>query len=812
MSSLKRTPTLRYGIALVAVVAPLLVTFLVRQGGFSLNPTWLIILALVLATWYGGRWPGVLAAFLFSLALNYFFTQPVLTFKINMGEINRFGVLAVLSLLTSARRQAEDRLKERARQQQAVARLGERALVNRDFQALLADAVRLIRETIEVEFCAMLQLQPDGQRLRAAALAGWTADPHEQAGAATGTSSQAGYTLLTSEPVIVRDARTETRFSIPATFSEYRIRSGLSVIIPGLTQPFGVLAAHTIRRRAFTRDDITFMQSFAHIIAEAQRRWQAEAQVAESRQRLQVTLASIGDAVIATDEAGRVTLLNGIAQKLTGWQEADAHGRPLREVFHIINEKSRQGVESPVDRVIREGTIVGLANHTLLVGRDGQERPVEDSGAPIRAADGKLLGVVLVFRDVTERRRAEQEREDLLQREQAARAAAEEASRLKDEFLTTVSHELRTPLHSILGWVTMLRGGKLGATVAAEALSTIERNARAQARIIEDILDVSRIITGRMRINLLSTELAPIIEMAIETVRPAAEARGIQLQTRLDADAGPATADPERMQQVVWNLLSNAVKFTPRDGRIEVQLRRADGQVELIVSDTGQGISPEFLPHVFDRFRQADSSSTRLHGGLGLGLSIVKHLIDLHGGSVSVESPGAGLGATFTVRLPAGQNRQPVSSDIPASSSVSPASGAPDLTGVSVLVVDDEADAVEMLSVMLRQYGAEVSGASSVTEALAVMLRAAPDALVADIGMPGEDGYYLIRKIRERGLRIPALALTAYARSEDRQRALAAGYQMHVPKPVEMVELAMAVASLTGRTGRESFSAPAPTC
>ncbi|HZS03522.1 MAG TPA: ATP-binding protein, partial [Blastocatellia bacterium] len=400
--------------------------------------------------------------------------------------------------------------------------------------------------------------------------------------------------------------------------------------------------------------------------------------------------------------------------------------------------------------------------------------------------------------------------EQLLAREQAARSQAEEASRLKDDFLATVSHELRTPLNSILGWARMLRSGKLDAQAAARAIETIERNARSQAGIIEDILDVSRIITGRLRLDFQTVDLQPVIEAAVDSVRPAAESRGVLIEQRLDAAVSHVSGDPQRIQQVIWNLLSNAIKFTPRGGRVRIALERINSHIEITVSDTGVGIRSEFLPYVFDRFRQADSSSTRMHGGLGLGLAIVRHLVELHGGAVSAESGGEGQGATFRVRLPLvavrgeteGPGRRP-----PAALSKGGLGLSSDLKGVRVLVVDDEADARDLLSVVLAQSGAEVKAAASAAEALTAIEQWRPHVLVSDIGMPVEDGHALIRRLRalgpERGGLTPAVALTAYARSEDRLRALSAGYQMHVAKPVDPEELAAVIASLAGRLVRD---------
>jgi PAS domain S-box-containing protein len=397
--------------------------------------------------------------------------------------------------------------------------------------------------------------------------------------------------------------------------------------------------------------------------------------------------------------------------------------------------------------------------------------------------------------------------------EQAAREnerlyrEAQESSRLKDEFLATVSHELRTPLTAILGWAHLLRRGGFNGDSTLKALETIERNARAQSQLIEDLLDVSRIITGKLRIDIRPVNPNAFIEAAIEAVAPAAEAKGVRIQRIMDTGVVTVAGDPVRLQQVVWNLLSNAIKFTPKGGRVQVRLERVNSHIEIGVSDSGTGIEPEFLPYVFDRFRQADQRSTRQHGGLGLGLAIVRHLVELHGGTVRAESPGSNQGSTFTVLLPVApvyQNIDQGERVHPAARDTLPTYECPDrLDGLKVLIVDDEPDTRELLTMGLTQCGAEVKAAGSVAEALEVIITEAPDLLISDIGMPNEDGYELIRRVRElpaeSGRKMPAIALTAYARVEDRMQALRAGYQMHVPKPVELAELVAVAASLIQR-------------
>ena len=377
---------------------------------------------------------------------------------------------------------------------------------------------------------------------------------------------------------------------------------------------------------------------------------------------------------------------------------------------------------------------------------------------------------------------------------------------MKDEFLATISHELRNPLNAIMGWAHMMRLGKLTPANVERAVETIYRNAKSQSQLVADLLDVSRIITGKLRLDVRTVDLIYIVNAAIDSIRPAAEAKGIRLQTMLDPAAGPISGDADRLQQIVWNLLTNAVKFTPKGGRIQVKVQRVDSHVEIVVSDSGVGISKEFLPYVFDRFRQADASTTRIHGGLGLGLSIVHQLVDLHGGTVSVYSDGEGQGATFTISLPfvgVVNNQEETEAAPTTSDEIVPFEGLPSLAGLKVLVVDDEADTRELICEVLKECGSDVITSGSAAEALVALEKHKPDVLISDLGMPDEDGYSLITKIRalpsEHGGQIPAAALTAYARAEDRMRVLRSGFQFHLPKPVDAAELVTVIASLAGR-------------
>jgi PAS domain S-box-containing protein len=441
--------------------------------------------------------------------------------------------------------------------------------------------------------------------------------------------------------------------------------------------------------------------------------------------------------------------------------------------------------------------------------------------SPLQASDGSLVFLdwnlsrhrvldrwLAVVSDITSRLEGEREREELLLSERAARAEADRANRLKDEFLATLSHELRTPLNAIVGWAQLLRMGHLAGAEAQNAIEAIDRNARAQAQMIADLLDVSRITSGKLRLDVQSVDPLAVVEAALETVIPAIEAKEIRLTKILDPKAGPVSGDPGRLQQVIWNLLSNAAKFTPKGGRIQVALARIDSQVELAVTDNGRGIPADLLPTVFERFRQGDASTTRTEGGLGLGLAIAKQLVELHGGTIHAESSGDKQGATFRVRLPLSPVRvavhRPAAVNTQTALKKVPENAASQLDGVRVLIVDDDADARILTKRVLTGFGAEPEVAQGCEEAFSVLERFEPHVLISDLGMPVHDGFQLIRQVRARGYsyqKLPAIALTAFAGAADRQKALQAGFQLHLTKPVDPAELSAAIATLIGRTG-----------
>jgi PAS domain S-box-containing protein len=650
----------------------------------------------------------------------------------------------------------------------------------------------------------------------------------------------------------------------------------------------------------------------AILMIERSRRAEAEARA--SREWLETTLKSIGDAVISTDAAGRVVFVNAVAERLTGWPSAEARGRMLAEVFPVVNEETRREVESPVERVLREGRIVGLANHTVLVARDGSEVPIDDSAAPIRDEWGHTTGVVLVFQDISDRRNSEGERamlaaiiessddailsktldgivtswnraaeqmygytaEEMIGRhisavvppelsgefeeimaqlrggghvehlettrvhkdgtrldvsitvspvrdssgrlvgastiarditeqkrdaEEMARlyVRAQEVNRAKDEFLATLSHELRTPLTPIIGWASMIGSGQLGAAEAGQGVRVIEKNSHALSRLINDLLDMSSILSGKLRIERAPVELDAVVHEAVETVRMQADSRSVALEVETD-DLAPAivSGDRTRLVQIFWNLLNNAVKFSRAGGRVRVRVGVSDGAARVRVDDEGEGIAPEFLPHIFERFRQADMGTTRQHGGLGIGLALVKSLVEAHGGRVEASSGGEGRGSSFIVTLPAApsatERRAP---DGPNAEELKQCAE----EVCRILVVEDARDTLEMLRVIFVARGYVVTVCESPEEALHVAESAPFDIIVSDIGLPRIDGYELIGRLRRlphlRG--VPALALTGYAGPKDAEAALAAGFDVHVPKPVEPSTLAEQVEHLLER-------------
>jgi PAS domain S-box-containing protein len=528
-----------------------------------------------------------------------------------------------------------------------------------------------------------------------------------------------------------------------------------------------------------------------------------------SRQN-ELILNSAADGVLGVDREGRITFINSAGGELLG--TSDSTGEPLHPLLHPpeLSREWCRGDDCQLVRAISGHQRVEI-HDGLFWKSDGTNFPVEYSGTPMIDDAGSSIGAVLIFRDVTERRAAARasESERLYRQEQAA-------NRAKDEFLATLSHELRTPMTAILGWVRMIRMGGLDEETFAAALEAIERSSHVQAQLIEDILDVSRIVAGKLQLKVERVNLPRLVERAIDTVRQSATEKNIELLHELSNDCEDATVDGDanRLQQVFWNLLSNAVKFTSEGGTVTTRIACVDGYVRVGVTDSGQGIAPDFLPHVFDRFRQANSSGTRSHGGLGLGLAIVRHMTELHGGSVTASSEGEGHGSTFTVFFPLSEQKHRADEGVGEETIIrrraDRQSRLPRLNAWSILVVDDDASVRELLLAVLRRGGAECQAAASVAEAMTLVEANSFDLIVTDVAMPQEDGFALLSKVREhekgRDVQTPVIALTAFGREEDRERAMAAGFSRHLSKPIDPIDL-IEVAAATITSGDPSLAA-----
>jgi PAS domain S-box-containing protein len=551
-------------------------------------------------------------------------------------------------------------------------------------------------------------------------------------------------------------------------------------------------------------DDASNVAGGIAVITDITTRKQAEEAAHTAYRQLSFHVESSPLAVVEWDSDFRVSRWSESAERLFGWKADEVIGKHVNE-WRFVFADDVDAVALVTNRQ-REGVEVHGVQRNRNYTRAGSVLFCEWYNSVLRDDREKLVSVLSLVLDVTARQSAEEERAASLLRERDARRHAEEADRLKDEFLATLSHELRTPLTSILGWASMIRNGEVEGSNASRAIETIERNARSQARLIDDLLDVSRIITGNLRLDLHPLNLAPIVHAALDALRPTADVKGIRLQTKFEPDECLVKGDPNRLRQVIWNLLSNAIKFTQRDGSVNIDLRCVESTARLTVSDTGDGIAAEFLPYVFDRFRQAEGSISRKQGGLGLGLAVARHLVELHGGTISADSEGLGRGSAFTVDLPLAQERRDPARAEERRRELDrrrSRSGVIRLDGLHVLLVEDDDDSRKLLGTMIKRYGARVTSTKSVKEALSVFDGELPDVLISDIGMPDEDGYELIRRLRarppEQGGLIPAIALTGYASRKDRDRALAAGYQQHMAKPIEQVDMMEAIAAMVGR-------------
>jgi PAS domain S-box-containing protein len=676
-----------------------------------------------------------------------------------------------------------------------------------DADEIMSVTARMLGESLGASRCAYAEVAPDQDSFRITG--DFTRGTFSIVGDFTFTmfGPEVLRLMRVGEPYVVDDTENDPRSA--SNIEAYRQTEIASVVCVPLHKDGRLVAAMAVHQRTprrWTPEEVELIELVVSRSWEALERARAARSLRDSQARLSFMAESMPQKIFTARPSGEVDYFNRQWTEFTGLSFEQIRDWGWTQFIHPddVDENVRRWRHS-----VETGEFFQFENRFRRA--DGEYRWHLSRAQAMRDEQGQVLMWIGTNTDIHEMKQVDEQRARLLHE-------AQEVNRLKDEFLATVSHELRTPMTAILGWAQLLRTNQVDAENTARALATIERNAHSQVRLIDDLLDVSRIITGKLRLDVRPVALPSIIEAAADSVRPAAEAKGIRLQVLLDPQAGPVSGDADRLQQIVWNLLSNSIKFTPKQGRVQVRLERINSHVEIVVSDTGQGIAPDFLPHVFDRFRQADSTQTRAHGGLGLGLTIVRQLVELHGGTVQVESPGPGQGSTFTVSLPITVVHTSPEKRSGQGERVHPRAGGevgfgcpPELEGLRVLVVDDEEDARELIAAVLEQCGAEVALVASPAQALEALAQASPGempgVLISDIGMPGEDGYSLIQQVRalppERGGRVPAVALTAYARAEDRIRVLSSGFQMHVPKPVEPAELLAIVASLSQWNGKE---------
>ena len=558
------------------------------------------------------------------------------------------------------------------------------------------------------------------------------------------------------------------------------------------------------------RDADGELVGFAKVTRDLTERREHEERLRQSEERFRLLVEGVPDyAIFSLDVNGNVATWNAGAQRIKGYKADEIIGQHFRKFY------PPEAIESGwPDHELRVATAEGrFIDEGWRVRKDGSRFWASVTITALRDDSGRLRGFAKLTRDLTERKRTEAleasgaEREAMLEAERNARMLAQRSVRMKDEFLATLSHELRTPLNAILGWAQLLRASATAEPAEYQrGMEVIERNARAQVRLIDDLLDLSRIMSGRFRLDVQQVALLDIVRGALDSIEPSAQAKGVRLESVLDPKSVIVAGDPARLQQVFWNLLSNAVKFTPKGGRIQVLLQRVNSHIEFSVSDTGIGIPESFLPHVFERFSQKDSSTQREFGGLGLGLAISKQLVDLHGGRIQAKSPGEGQGATFVVTLPLvilGKEKRETPRVHPTAAEGAEAVPMPRLDGIHALVVDDEKDALELIRRVLESQGAATTGVRSAEEALRWLESHLPDVIISDIGMAGTDGYQFMRRLRAsepKGRRLPALALTAFARPDDRKHAILAGFQAHLAKPFDLAELGIVVAGLVART------------
>jgi PAS domain S-box-containing protein len=795
MSVSDRTALQRYGFAVFAVAVSIGLRALLDPVLGSSTPFILLYPAIAIAALYGGARAGLLATILGVLCADFFFMDPAVGFAApGSREFVQVVVLVLMAALISWI-------------------VSDREKINAQLESTRVESERRSREAAQ----ALITNKERARLAESAASVGiWEWDLDSNAV----DWSEGIYELLGIEPYSVppsvdiwqRAMLPDELASAQAVikryidegsaefYDEFRMLRRDDGRVRWLATKGKIIRQDGAAVRLFgVNYDITEMKEKELKIGELNR----ELRRRVSELQAIFDLAPVGIAV-AADAGCEVITANPALAQMVGVKPGEniASGPVKLPYKHFKSGRELADDELPMQRAVAEKRTI--INEEIEIERaDGSKITIYSYAAPVFDENGEVISCVAAQIDITDRKQQEVKQELALGTEQALRKEAEEANRLKDEFLATVSHELRTPLNSIIGWTAMLRDKSIDNEMRSRAVAAVERSARSQSQLIEDLLDVSRIITGKLELKVQPVDITGVAAAAIETLGPAAEAKDIAVALHSTADSVLISGDRDRLQQIVWNLLSNAIKFTQRGGHVDIDVRQAGPEVELVIADDGKGISPDFLPLVFDRFRQADGSITRSFTGLGLGLSIVRHLVELHGGTVTVASDGEGAGAAFTIRLPAIQSH----AEPPAAPTVAPSQMFPELEGRRVLIVDDEVDTREILEFAFEKYGVSVTCAGSAAEALAAIKEVRLDLIISDIGMPSEDGYALMEKIRHwentvAAAATPAIALTAYARAEDRERAIEAGFQAHVAKPVEPLHLlGLASEMLSGEHG-----------
>ncbi len=799
MSNVRSTQRLstgagRYAVPCFLILASLLVRLAFQRWLGVSVPYLHFFPAVMIAAWFGGLGPGIVATLLSATVAVYFFLKPHSFITLSAADAITLPVFVVIGIVISW-------LTESVRRSQAAQR---DAAVTADQRAR--------------ELEAIFEAMPDGVYV--------------------GTSERITRVNAAGLRVLGVSSLEDLSAGSHERGEKFAVRSaGTGERIEGERLPFSralrgeAVIEEVIVRRADTGEDVFVRTSAAPIVDNdrvvgavvvnadvtdqrraAERLKETTAALFRVSRRLEEVVADVPGVVWEAwgqpDAASqRIDFVSNHIETMLGYAPDQWTSTP-NFWLTIVHPEDRERASREALAIFNEG--VGGRQEFRWVCRDGRVLWVEAHSSVILDEQRQPVGMRGVTLDITARRQLEQERAALLQRERHARADAVAANRLKDDFLATLSHELRTPLNAILGYSRMLRSGVVDRDRQARALEIVERNATALSRMVADVLDVSRIVAGKMHLNVQLIDVPMVIEDAIATIRPAAEAKGVRLQAVLDTEAGPVMGDADRLQQVIWNLLSNAVRFTIRDGLVQVRLLRTDSDLEIIVSDTGVGIAPEFLPHVFERFRQADSRLSREYGGLGLGLAISRELIELHGGTLRAKSDGLGKGATFFVTLsrsiPSSETRSDMASERRRTEPREPTATDADLKGLQVLVVDDDPDTLTLMREVLETAGATVISADSGRAALSALDEHTPHAIVTDLGMPGMNGFELLAQLHhspmESRRNIPVAALTAYVRSDDRTRSLKAGFQMHLSKPIDPGELVAAVVALASRVDR----------